>query len=234
MASDTQTLTGPSVKPASGKPAKQLVVFLHGVGADGEDLISLAPMFAHALPDAHFVSPNAPQACDMAPYGYQWFSLQDRNPSVMLKGIQETAPLLNKFIDAELKKLGLTDENLMLVGFSQGTMMSLYTALRRPKACAAVVGYSGALLAPELLKSEARSTPPVCLIHGNADMVVAHGSMAVAEAGLKEAGISVETHSRPGLGHGIDPQGISLAREFLERQLSGVALSGSPAKSRGR
>ena len=115
------TLDGPRFGPASGGQPRSLVLLLHGVGADGNDLIGLAPYFAQALPDTAFVSPNAPYPCDMGPFGYQWFSLQDRSPPAILAGVQATAPILNAFIDAELKRHNLADDRLALLGFSQGT-----------------------------------------------------------------------------------------------------------------
>ena len=111
---------GPRFGPASGRAAQQLVVLLHGLGADGNDLISLAPYFAQVLPDAAFVSPHAPFPCDMAPMGRQWFSLQQRTPEAMLGGVRMSAPVLDAFLDAELERHGLTPERLALVGFSQG------------------------------------------------------------------------------------------------------------------
>lgn len=217
MSSDIASLTGPAITPLSGGRPKQLVVFLHGLGADGNDLIPLGQVFGKALPDAQFVSPNAPQPCDMAPFGHQWFSLQDRGYSAMLAGVEQAAPVLNHFLDRQLEVLGLTDEDMALIGFSQGTMMALYAALRRQECCAGIVGYSGALVAPETLAAEICSRPPVCLIHGDQDPVVTYEAMGAAERGLKAVGVSVETHTRSGLGHGIDPEGITIAGEFLKR-----------------
>ena len=132
-------ITGPSRAPASGGPAKQLVVMLHGVGADGNDLIGLAPHLATILPDAAFVSPDAPFPCDMAPFGRQWFSLQDRSDAALLAGVQSVAPSVNAFLDAELEKHGLGPDKLVLIGFSQGTMTALYVAPRRPVSIAGVI-----------------------------------------------------------------------------------------------
>ncbi len=213
-------LDGPRLGPADGGPAKALVVMLHGVGADGNDLIGLAPMWASLLPGVAFVSPNAPEACDMAPYGYQWFSLQDRRPAAMLAGVQAAAPVLNAFLDRELERLGLGPERLALVGFSQGTMTALYTAPRRPSAVAGVLGYSGALIGAETLAIEATARPPVMLVHGTADPIVPFGAMTAAEQALGAAGIPVESHARPGLAHGIDEDGLRLGVGFLKRVLS--------------
>ena len=129
-------LTGPRVVPRSG-PARQLIVLLHGVGADGQDLIGLAPALAGFLPHAAFVAPNGPEPCDMAPFGYQWFSLQDRRPEALRRGVQAAAPLVDAFLDDELERHGLEDRQLALVGFSQGTMTALHVAPRRakPRSC---------------------------------------------------------------------------------------------------
>jgi phospholipase/carboxylesterase len=213
-------MTGPSRAAASGGKAKSLVILLHGVGADGQDLIDLAQQQAPLLPDTAFVAPNAPEPCDMAPYGYQWFSLQDRTPAVTAAGVERTAPILAAFIEAELAKHGLPADRLALVGFSQGTMMSLHVGPRLAPGPAAIVGFSGAHLAPDRLAAEKRSSPPVLLIHGDADPVVPFQAMAAAAAGLGAAGIQVESVRRPGLGHGIDGPGLAAAAQFLVRHLA--------------
>lgn len=214
---DPLTLSGPERPPASGKSAKQLVVFLHGLGADGNDLISLTPEFAETLPDAHFCSPHAPFPCDMAPFGRQWFSLMEWTEAAMVEGSRRAAPILSRFLDEKLVSLGLKDANMALIGFSQGTMMALYTALRRPKPCAGIVGYSGALIAGKALEGELKSKPPVCLVHGAMDMVVPYGALHDAESRLSALGVPVEAHTRPLLGHGIDPEGIALGNAFLTK-----------------
>ena len=216
MASLTK-LSGPFLPPASGNAPKQLVVLLHGLGSDGADLIDLAPHWAGLLPEAAFIAPNAPYPCDMAPYGYQWFSLQDWNMARMLAGIQAAEPVLQGFLDEALAQYGLEPSRLALVGFSQGTMMALHAAPRRAIAPAAVVGFSGALLGPELLPEQAVSKPPTLLIHGDADTVVPVQALPLAAESLRAAGISVETDIRRGLGHGIDPAGIARAGAFLQR-----------------
>jgi phospholipase/carboxylesterase len=217
-------LDGPRFGPAAGGKPDSLVILLHGLGADGDDLIGLAPHWAQALPNTVFVSPHAPFPCDMAPYGRQWFSLQDRSSGLVLAGVQAAAPILNAFIDAELKAHGLTEDRLALVGFSQGTMMSLYVAPRRERAIAGVVGYSGALIGAELLASEIRSRPPVLLIHGDADPVVPVQAMEAAARTLKAVGIPVTTESRPGLPHSIDEVGLAKGGRFLAARF-GVAAS---------
>ena len=210
-------LDGPRVGPAAGGQAAQLVILLHGLGADGNDLISLAPMLARALPEATFVSPHAPFPCDMAPMGRQWFSLQDFSMASMLSGARLAAPILDGFIDAELERHGLGADKLALVGFSQGTMMALHVGLRRAATCAAIVGFSGLLVGPETLAEEIKSRPPVLLVHGQADEVVPFQAMPAAVAALNANQVPVTSHARAGLGHGIDEQGIAFAIDRLLR-----------------
>ena len=208
-------LSGPSIAPRSGGIAQQLVVLLHGVGADGDDLIGLAPALARLLPHAAFVAPNGPAPCDMAPFGYQWFSLQDRRPEALLRGVQVAAPLLDAFLDEELARHNLDARRLALVGFSQGTMLALHVAPRRALPMAAVLGFSGALLGADALQAEVISRPPTFLIHGDADEIVPVGALAAAVAGLQAADIPVRFEIRPGLPHTIDPEGIAHGGAFL-------------------
>ncbi len=208
-------LDGPRVAPAGGGEADALVVLLHGLGADGNDLIGLAPQLGQVLPGAAFVSPHAPFPCDMAPYGRQWFSLQDRAPAALESGVRMAAPILGGFLDAELERVGLGDDRLALVGFSQGTMMALFVALRRARPCAGVLGYSGALIGAGVLAGEIKSKPSVLLIHGQADEVVPFQAMPAAVAALEANRVPVRSAGRPGLGHGIDPEGLSLGARFL-------------------
>ena len=217
------SLDGPRVEPEGSADA--LVVLLHGLGADGNDLIGLAPQLQNLLPGAAFVSPHAPFPCDMAPFGRQWFSLQDRAPQALLAGVRMAAPILNGFLDDELARHGLSDQRLVLVGFSQGTMMALYVALRRPQAVAGVLGYSGALIGAQDLADEIASRPPVLLIHGDADEVVPFQALGAAEAALKTCNVPVTAERRPGLGHGIDPGGLQLGARFLVERLAEAPAS---------
>jgi len=213
----TQSLQGPIRKPRSGGAAKQLVILLHGWGADGPNLIDLADGFAPLLPDAQFIAPNAPFVCEVNPYGYQWFSLQDRQPQPMLAGVRHAAEILNHFIDEQLKILNLDNSKLALVGFSQGTMVGLHVALRRTPQLAALVGFSGLLVGAELLAKEIVSRPPVCLIHGEADDVVPFAMMKHAADALKANGVAVESHARSFMGHSIDMDGMKTAAAFLKK-----------------
>ncbi len=209
--------------PHAGGVPRQLVVLLHGVGADGNDLIGLAPALATRLPHAAFVAPNAPAPCDMAPFGYQWFSLQDRRPQALLRGVQVAAPLLDAFLDAELERYSLADHQLALVGFSQGAMMSLYVAPRRPHTIAGVLGFSGALIGGETLPADARSRPPVFLIHGDADEIVPVEALFAAVQGLQAAEIPVQWSVRPGLPHAIDPESLEHGAAFLASSFAEAA-----------
>jgi phospholipase/carboxylesterase len=214
------TLSGPSHPPHSGGKPKRLVILLHGLGADGNDLIGLAPYWAPVLPDAEFLSPNAPFPCDMAPYGYQWLSARDPSPEARLSGARAAGTILDAFITDELAKRDLSESDCALVGFSQGTMMSLFVGPRREKPLAGIVGFSGRLIAPQLLAEEIRSRPPVLLVHGTDDPMVPYSSMAEADTALKAAGVSVETLTCPGIGHSIDGDGPEAGGRFLHRVLS--------------
>jgi phospholipase/carboxylesterase len=216
----TVQLSGPSRPPAAGGRPGRLVVLLHGLGADGNDLIGLAPYWAPLLPEVEFVSPNAPFACDMAPYGCQWFSSLDRRPAAVLAGVRAAAEMLDAFLDAALSERGLGPGDLALVGFSQGAMMSLFVGLRRTRPIAGILGYSGRLLAPELLGNELCSRPPILLVHGTADPLVPYESLATAQAALAAAGVPIETLSRPGLGHAIDEAGLRRGGAFLNAVLA--------------
>ena len=218
-------LSGPSRPPASGGKPKQLVVLLHGYGSNGDDLIGLAPFFAQALPEAEFLSPNAPFPSEISPMGFQWFGFEDRSPEMLLGGVRLAAEILDRFLDAELAKHDLKDRDLALVGFSQGTMMSLHVGPRRPNRIAGILGFSGSLVAPHLLSQEMKSKPPVFLVHGTADQVVPYGALAQAEKALADAGIPVETESRPGLVHSIDQVGAQKGALFLRQCFGGAAAA---------
>lgn len=218
-------LTGPEALPLSGGPARQLVVLLHGVGADGADLAELIPYVAPALPDAAFVSPDGPEPCDMAPFGRQWFSLADRSGPALAAGVRRAAKVLDAYLDQQLARFGLTEADCALVGFSQGTMTALHVAPRRERALAAVVGFSGAVVAAETLTAELRSRPRVLLVHGDADEVVNPACLPQAERSLSAVGIPVLAEIRPELGHSIDAPGLGLAVAFL-RQAFGLESDG--------
>ncbi len=209
------TPQGPLQLPASGQPPKQAILLLHGLGANGQDLISLAEMLAPILPDALFYAPDAPFPCDMAPQGYQWFSLQNLEPATLHEGAEAAAPAVLEALDYLQEQHHVPLSHIALFGFSQGTMMSLHVALRHLSSpCAGVLGYSGALLAHAPLPT-LDNAPPICLIHGEEDPVVPFAAMEQARATLQATGINASTHAIPHLGHGIDPRGIDIGTRFL-------------------
>ncbi len=217
-----KALDGPRVKAATGGPARQLVIFAHGYGSNGDDLIGLAPYLAQALPDAAFVAPNAPEPAPGLPGGaYQWFPLTGMDLDRLAAGVQSAAPALDAFIDAELARLRLPPSACALVGFSQGTMMSLHVGPRRPEALAAVVGFSGLLAAPERLVLEIRSRPPILLCHGDRDDRVPASAMFAALAALGEARAPALWRLCPGQGHTIPEEALSLAAEVLHDAFAG-------------
>jgi phospholipase/carboxylesterase len=215
-----QMLNGPTYGPeALGKP-RQLIILLHGLGADGHDLIGLAPHWSKLLPHAQFISPNAPFQCDRSPLGRQWFSTADDRLLDQGQSSMETAAsILNAFIKAELERTNLNFDHISIVGFSQGAMMALHVALRFPKPVAAIVGYSGKLIAPDRIVEDIRVRPPTLLVHGDADTVVPFKSMAIATSALTAVGLPVKSISRPGLGHSIDTEGLLIGGEFLREHL---------------
>jgi phospholipase/carboxylesterase len=208
-------LDGPRLLPQHGKP-QQLVLLLHGFGADGNDLIGLAPEWQPLLPQSEFLSPNAPFPCEAAPFGRQWFGFQGRTREQVLDGVKQAATILDQFITEVLTERGIDESKLALVGFSQGAMMSMYVSLRRAKPVAGVVAYSGRLFAAEALAVEMKSKPKMLLVHGDADQVVEPESHPHALSALRAAGVTVEGMLRPGLGHGIDAEGLNRGGEFLK------------------
>jgi phospholipase/carboxylesterase len=210
-------LDGPRLPPAAGGTPRQLVVFLHGYGADGNDLIGLGHEWGRQLPHAAFVSPHAPEPCGMAPMGRQWFNLTFRDPGEMVRGVKHAAPALNAFLDAELKRHNLPARALALVGFSQGTMLALGVGLTRQPAPTAIVGYSGALATVEALPKTPAEAPAILLVHGDMDEVIPVDAMFIAREQLARAGIAVEWHLAQGIGHGIDAEGLRLGGAFLKQ-----------------
>jgi phospholipase/carboxylesterase len=210
-------IDGPRLAPAAGGAPRQLVVFLHGYGADGNDLIGLGREWAPMLPHAAFVSPHAPEPCGMAPMGRQWFNLTFRDPSEMVRGVKHASPALNAFLDAELKRHDLPARALALVGFSQGTMLALGVGLTRQPPPAAIVGYSGALATVEALPKNPAEAPAVLLVHGDMDEVIPVEAMFAAREQLAQSGVAVEWHMAQGIGHGIDGEGLRLGGDFLKQ-----------------
>ncbi len=199
---------------------RQLVVLLHGYGADGKDLIELGAQWQKQMPETSFVAPHAPEPCAQAPMGRQWFPLTMRDPDERWIGVNRAGPGLDAFLDAELAALGLDDSRLALVGFSQGTMMALHVGLRRRRPPAAIVGFSGLLVGPEHLEGgkPGAKPPSVLLTHGSEDDIIPADALFMAAEGLAAVGIPAQWHLSIGVGHGIDGPAMTHAGQFLARR----------------
>lgn len=214
----TRVLTAGRKEPVSGE-TRSVVVFLHGYGANGADLLGLADVLGEHLPDTLFVAPDAPESIAGLPSGYQWFPipwLDGSSEEEAERGLQAASDDLNAFLDALLVDEDLLPEQMVLFGFSQGTMISLHVAPRREDPVAGIVAFSGRLLSPETLADETRVRPPVLLVHGDADDVVPVQSLPAAAEALQEAGWQdVFAHIMKGTAHGIAPDGLSVALAFM-------------------
>jgi phospholipase/carboxylesterase len=218
----TRVLNAGRVEPVSGE-IRSAVVFLHGYGANGADLLGLADPLGEHLPDTLFVAPDAPESCAGSPFGFQWFPipwLDGSSEDAAERGMQAAAADINAFLDALMVDEDLLPEQVALVGFSQGTMMSLHVAPRREDPIAGVVGFSGRMLNPEALKDEVVSRMPILLVHGDQDDVVPVQSLPEAAEALQLAGFKeVFAHIEKGTAHGIAPDGLGVALAFLRDKL---------------
>lgn len=218
----TRVLTAGRKKPQSGD-TRSAVVFLHGYGANGADLLGLADPLAEHLPDTLFVAPDAPENCAGSPFGYQWFPIpwiDGSSEEESSRGMQQAVEDLNAFLDALMVDEDLLPEQVCLFGFSQGTMMSLHVAPRREDPVAGIVAFSGRLLEPELLADEVQSRMPILLVHGDQDDVVPVQSLPQAAEALQNAGFTdVYAHVMKGTAHGIAADGLSVALAFIRDQL---------------
>lgn len=214
-------LDGPRLPPAAGGDATSLVILLHGYGSNGADLIALAPLWQPLLGHTAFVAPDAPERCPGVPGGRQWWGLASFDRAALAAGVRRAAPALDAFVDAEAQRLGIPADRVLLVGFSQGTMMALHVGPRRAQAPAGIVGFSGMLADPALRDTEIASRPPVLLIHGDADPVVPVRGSREAEHELHRLGFDVSLHVSRGLGHSVDQAGLALGGRFARAVLSG-------------
>jgi len=213
------SLDGPRLAPLSGLKPNALVILIHGYGSNGDDLIGLARMMQPALPDAAFVAPNAPSRMPQMAAAYQWWPIETFSMAERAAGAAAAAPALDAFITHARDEADLPSDRILLVGFSQGTMMALHVGLRRPEPVAGIVGISGMLVAAERLEAEITSRPPVLLIHGTEDDVVPFHSMDRAATALTAAGVEVQTHVSQGVGHSVGHDGLAAAMAFAVRAL---------------
>ena len=216
----SRIVNGSSLQPLSGGSPKQIVLLLHGYGSSGADLITLAPHWQRDLPDALFLAPNAPQRLSNLSSGYQWWPLSAFTPQALASGAASAAPAIEAFMERKLHQYGLTESNLAIVGFSQGTMMALHVGLRRPRQVAAIIGYSGMLTGGHELSQLPITKPPVLLVHGSADPVVPVAALHAAKTQLEHLGVDVTAHISPGVGHSVDPAGLRTGGEFVVRALT--------------
>ena len=218
---NTAFLEGPRAENYSGKQPNSMIVLLHGYGSNGEDLFSLTPILSKKFSETVFISPNAPFSCKLSGgYGYEWFDLEDRSDSVMFNGVQAASEIFNSFIDNELKKYNLSDNQLALIGFSQGTMVAIHSGLSRKNKCSCILGYSGSLLGNKTYLDNVESKPPIFLYHGESDDVVSVESSKLAAEKLISIGIEVELSTEISLGHSISQRGLSMGTEFLIKNLN--------------
>ena len=218
----TRVLKAERRAPVSGE-TRSIVVFLHGYGANGADLLGLADPLGEHLPDTLFIAPDAPEASAGVPFGFQWFPIpwiDGSSEEESMRGMMQAVDDLNAFLDALMVDEDVLPEQVVLFGFSQGTMMALHVAPRREDEVAGIVGFSGRLLSPESLADEVASRPPVLLVHGDQDDVVPPQSLPQAAEALQEAGWKdVYAHIMKGTGHGIAPDGLSVALAFMRDKL---------------
>ena len=228
----SKIIDGPRIQAHSGK-CRQLVVFLHGYGADGADLIEIGRQWRSFLPDAEFVAPHAPERCSMSPMGRQWFPLTMRDPEERWRGVLAAKPTLDAFLDAELSRLDLNERSLALVGFSQGTMMALHTGLRRKTAPRAILGYSGVLVEPlqgsDTLSLHQQQPPAVLLVHGEEDELIPAEALMMSANALAENKVPTQWHLSAGLGHGIDNAGLVHGALFLAQSF-GIKVDMGPPR----
>lgn len=215
------TLTGPRADAKSGT-TKSLVILIHGYGADGNDLFGLSQPLSEYMPDTVFRAPNAPEKSSVNPAGYQWFPIPWLDGSTEEQrdaGFRTSVDLLNEYLTAAMAEDGVTAAQTAIIGFSQGTMMSLYVTPRRDEAVACVTGFSGRLIPGDDLAAEAKVKPPVLLVHGDMDEMINVSEMSAAETQLRAAGFDVKSHIEQGIGHGIGPQGLGLSLAFMSEHL---------------
>ena len=204
----------------SGDSNKNAVIFLHGYGANSNDLIGIANIWMDSLPNTIFLSPNAPFECEFAENAYQWFELTSISPESIGNGLKKAGPYLNNYIDDVTKTYKIEDKNIFFVGFSQGTMMALYHLCKRKSQCAGLLGYSGLLFENESFQSEIKSKFPIKLYHGKKDELINYQNSVEASEKLKGMGFEIDLNLSEELGHGIDDEGIKIGLDFIKKTLN--------------
>lgn len=211
----TKLLTDSIIK--SGDKNKNAIIFLHGYGANSNDLIGIANVWIDSLPNTIFLSPNAPFECGFAENAYQWFELTSISPQSIGEGLEKAGPFLNEYIDHVSKTYKVNEKNIFFVGFSQGTMMGLYHLCKRKNQCAGLLGYSGLLFENENFNSEIKSRFPIKLYHGKKDELINYQNSVEASKKLKDMGFEIDFNLSEELGHGIDDEGIKMGLDFIKK-----------------
>ena len=211
----TKLLTDSIIK--SGDKNKNAIIFLHGYGANSNDLIGIANVWIDSLPNTIFLSPNAPFECGFAENAYQWFELTSISPQSIGEGLEKAGPFLNEYIDHVSKTYKVNEKNIFFVGFSQGTMMGLYHLCKRKNQCAGLLGYSGLLFENENFNSEIKSRFPIKLYHGKKDELINYQNSVEASKKLKDMGFKIDFNLSEELGHGIDDEGIKMGLDFIKK-----------------
>ena len=201
----------------SGDKNKNAIIFLHGYGANSNDLIGIANVWIDSLPNTIFLSPNAPFECGFAENAYQWFELTSISPQSIGEGLEKAGPFLNEYIDHVSKTYKVNEKNIFFVGFSQGTMMGLYHLCKRKNQCAGLLGYSGLLFENENFNSEIKSRFPIKLYHGKKDELINYQNSVEASKKLKDMGFKIDFNLSEELGHGIDDEGIKMGLDFIKK-----------------
>jgi phospholipase/carboxylesterase len=210
-------LSGPFIKPQNGIKTDYICILLHGVGADGENLIEIGSYLSKNFPNIYFVAPNAPEKFELSNSGYQWFEYWNRSHAQIISGLEKASAIVIHYANDLLREFNLDYSKLILMGFSQGAMVSIHTAITTQDNCAGVIGFSGGLLKVDITKFEVRSNPPMCLIHGGMDDVVPYQLSENTKNILENFNVDVDFHKIENLGHSIDLKGLKIASEFLNK-----------------
>ena len=207
---------------AQSKKIKSLVVFVHGYGADGADLLSISSVLSNHFPDTLFVAPDAPTKCQMSPFGFQWFpipSMDGSSEMVAMQELEKTSVLFNHWLDGLISDEKVDHRNVILFGFSQGTMLSLFMGPQRQVSLGGIIGFSGKLINIDVFRGKIKSRPPILLVHGDEDQVVSPSCLPEAFKELSALNFKVEKHISVGSGHGVAQDGLQKALVFLKRHL---------------
>lgn len=226
-------LAGPMLFPRDGLPPRELIIFLHGVSSNGDLILPLRRHLRTSFPRALIVAPHAPEPCPTGGAAYRWWGLESFTPGSLAAGVRKAAPALNRFIDEMLVATALSDDRLVLTGFSQGAMLALHAAITRPRAIAGVAAFSGTLAHRALPWRIFGQRPPILLVHGTDDTIIPPSAHVDAGRRLSAYGCAVQAHMRTGLGHRINGAGYALGERFIRHVLGYPARTSPSSFTRG-